>query len=68
MVITTEHEIHGEESDPDPTPPTLRIPKPTQLHPLIPNPTTKPTQLHPSVLDQTPPAGSCELQWGATVY
>jgi len=34
MVLTAEHEIHGEESDPDPTPPTLHTPKPTQLHPL----------------------------------
>jgi len=34
MVLTAEHEIQGEESHPDPTPPTLRIPNPTQLHPL----------------------------------
>jgi len=34
MVLTAEHEIHGEESDLDPTPPTLHTPKPTQLHPL----------------------------------
>jgi len=38
MVLTAEHEILGEESDPDPTPPTLHIPTPTQLHPLMPNP------------------------------
>jgi len=43
MVLTAEHEIHREESDPDPTLPTLHIPKPTQLHPLIP----KPNQLRP---------------------
>jgi len=48
MVLTAEHEIHGEESDPDPTPPTLHTPKPTQLH--------------PSDLDLTPPPGSCVLQ------
>jgi len=45
MVLTTEHEIQGEELDPDPTPPTLHIPKPTHLHPLIPNPTPNPTHL-----------------------
>jgi len=55
MVLTAEYEIHWEESDPDPTPPTLNIPKPTQLHPLIHNHTPKPTQLHPSDLDPTPP-------------
>jgi len=27
MVLTAEHEIQGEELDPDPTPPTLHIPK-----------------------------------------
>jgi len=42
MVLTAEHEIHGEESDPDPTPPTLHTPKPTQLHPLIPKPNSTP--------------------------
>jgi len=68
MVLTADHEIHGEKSDPDPTPPTLRIHKPTQLHPLIPKPTPKPTQLHPSDLDPTPPPGSRILQWGATGY
>jgi len=62
MVLTEEHEIHKEESDPDPTPPTLHIPKPTQLHPLIPKPTPKPTQLHPSDLDPTLPPGSCVLK------
>jgi len=35
-LLTAEHEIHGEESDPDPTPPTSHSPKPTQLRPLIP--------------------------------
>jgi len=29
LIRKAEHEIHGEESDPDPTPPTLHIPKPT---------------------------------------
>jgi len=53
MVLTAEHEIHGEESDPDPTPPTLKIPKPTQLHPLIPKPSPKPTQLHPLIPKST---------------
>jgi len=43
MVFTVEHEVHGEELDPDPTPPTSHIPKPTQHHPLIPKPTPKPT-------------------------
>jgi len=51
MVLTAEHEIHGEELDLDPT---LHIPKPTQLHPLIPKPTPKPTQLHPLVPKPTP--------------
>jgi len=45
MVLTAEHEIHGEELDPDPTPPTLYTPKPTQFCPLI----------HPLDLDPTPP-------------
>ncbi|CAM4398874.1 unnamed protein product [Leuciscus chuanchicus] len=49
MVLTAKHEIQGEELDPDPTPPTLRIPKPTHLHPLIPKPTPKPTNLHPLI-------------------
>jgi len=39
MVLTAEHEIQGEELDPDPTPPTLYIPNPTHLRPLFPNPT-----------------------------
>uniref|UniRef100_A0A671S948 Sodium-coupled neutral amino acid transporter 3-like n=1 Tax=Sinocyclocheilus anshuiensis TaxID=1608454 RepID=A0A671S948_9TELE len=43
MVLTAEHRIQGALLDPDPTPPTLDIPKPTHLHPLIP----KPTHLHP---------------------
>ncbi len=43
MVLTAEHKIQGARLDPDPTPPTLHIPKPTRLHPLIP----KPTYLHP---------------------
>jgi len=42
MVLTAEHEIHGEESDPDPTPPTLHTPKPNQLRPLISKPTPNP--------------------------
>jgi len=54
MVFTAEHEIHGEELDPDPTPPTLHIPKPTQLHPLIPKPTSVPTQLDPLIPKHTP--------------
>ncbi|CAM4496913.1 unnamed protein product [Leuciscus chuanchicus] len=54
MVLTAEHEIHGEESDLDPTPPTLHIPKPTHLHPLIPKPTPKPTHLHPLIPKPTP--------------
>jgi len=54
MVLTAEHEIHREESDPDPTPPTLHIAKPTHFHPLIPKPTPKPTQLHPLILKPTP--------------
>jgi len=28
MVLTAEHKIQGEKLDPDPTPPTLHIPKP----------------------------------------
>jgi len=55
MVLTAEHEIQGEELDPDPTPPTLDIPKPTHLQPLITNPTPNPTKLHPLDLDPTPP-------------
>jgi len=55
MVLTAEQEIQGEELDHDPTPPTLHIPKPTHLHPLIPNPTPIPIHLHPLDLDQTPP-------------
>ncbi|KAG1939837.1 calpain-1 catalytic subunit [Pimephales promelas] len=58
MVLTAEHEIHGEESDPDPTPPTLHTPKPNQLRPLIPKPTPNPTHLHPLDRDPTPPRGS----------
>jgi len=56
--FTAEHEIHGEGSDPDPTPPTLHTPKPIHLHPLIPKPTPNPTHLHPLDLDPTPPCGS----------
>jgi len=52
MVLTAEHEIQGEELDPDPTPPILHIPKPTHLHPLD--------------LDLTPPPRSCVLQWAST--
>jgi len=29
MVLTAEHFVHGEESDPDPTPPTFHTLKPT---------------------------------------
>jgi len=52
------HEIHEEESYPDPTPPTLHTAKPTQLRPLIPKPNPNPTHLHPLDLDPTPPRGS----------
>ncbi len=38
-----EHKIQGAWLDLDPTPPTLHIPKPTHLHPLI----TKHTHPHP---------------------
>jgi len=34
MVLTAEHKIQGARLDPDPTPPTLHIPKPNHLHPL----------------------------------
>ncbi len=47
MVLTAEHKIQGAWLDLDPTPPTLHIPKPTRLHPLIlnpPIPTPKPTK------------------------
>ncbi len=63
--------------DPDPTPPTLHIPKHTRVHPLIPKPTIstpkptisspKPTHLHPLDVDPTLPPGVFVLQWGATV-
>jgi len=53
---------------PDQTPPTLHIPKPTHLRPLIPNPTPNPTNLHPLDLDPTPPPGSRVLQLGATAF
>ncbi len=43
MVLTAEHKIQGVWLDLDPTPPTLHLPKPTRLHPLIP----KPTHPHP---------------------
>ncbi len=43
MVLTAEHKIQGAWLDLDPTPPTLHIPKPTHLHPLIP----KLTHPHP---------------------
>ncbi len=67
MVLTAEHKIQGAWLDLDPTPPTLHIPKPTRLHPLIPKPspplnlpisTPKPTNLHPLDVDPTPPPGS----------
>jgi len=72
MVLTAEYEIQGEELDPDPTPPTLHIPKPKHLRPLIPNTTLNPTHLrplipnptllHPLDLDPAPPPGSHLLQ------
>ncbi len=43
MVLTAEHKIQGAWLDLDPTPPTIHIPKPTRLHPLLP----KPTYPHP---------------------
>ncbi len=46
MVLTAEHKIQGMRLDPDPTPPTLHMPKPTLLHPWSlnpPIPTPKPT-------------------------
>jgi len=55
MDFTAEHEIQGEELDPDPTPPTIHIPKPTHLYLLISNPIPNPTHLHPLDLDPTPP-------------
>ncbi len=54
MVLTAEHKIQGAWLDLDPTPPTLHIPKPTHLHPLIP----KPIHLHPLDVDPTPPPRS----------
>ncbi len=42
MVLTAEHVIQGARLDPDRTTPTLHIPKPTRLHPLI----AKTTHLH----------------------
>jgi len=62
MVLTAEHEIQGEELDPDTNPPTLHVPKPTHLRPLIPNPTPNPTHFHPLDLDPTRPPGSCVMQ------
>ncbi len=58
MVLTAEHKIQGARLDLDPTPPTLHRPKPTRLHPLIPNPsisTPKPTNLHPLDVNQPRP-------------
>jgi len=69
MVLPAEHEIQGEELDPDPPPPTLHITKPTHLrrlipnptpnsthlHQLIPNPNLNPTHLHPLDMDPTLP-------------
>jgi len=52
------NEIHGEESDPDPTPPTIHRPKPTQPRPLIPKPNPNPTHLYPLDRYPTPPGGS----------
>jgi len=48
VLLTAEHDIQGEELDPDQTASTL--PNPTHLHALIPNP----THLHPLNLDPTP--------------
>ncbi len=39
IVLTVEHNIQGAWLDLDLTPPTLHSPKPTHLHPLIPEPT-----------------------------
>uniref|UniRef100_A0A672NLS5 Dynein heavy chain ATP-binding dynein motor region domain-containing protein n=1 Tax=Sinocyclocheilus grahami TaxID=75366 RepID=A0A672NLS5_SINGR len=58
MVLTAEHKIQGTWLDPDPTPPTLHIPKPTSLRPLIP----KPTHLHP--LDVNPTLDLCSAVRG----
>ncbi len=56
MVLAAGHKIHGARLDPDPTPPTLHIPKPTRLHPWSLNPpisTPKPTHLHPLIPEPT---------------
>uniref|UniRef100_A0A673G0P9 Cullin-4A n=1 Tax=Sinocyclocheilus rhinocerous TaxID=307959 RepID=A0A673G0P9_9TELE len=45
MVLTAEHKIQGARLDPDPTPPTLHIHKPTHLHPLDVDPTPPPGSL-----------------------
>jgi len=67
MVLTAEHEIHGEESDDSDDssriqiqllPPYIATPKPNQLRPLIPKPNPNPTHLHPLDRDPTPPRGS----------
>ncbi len=53
---------------PDPTPPTLNMPKPTRLH--LPDPlnppisTPKPTNLHPLVVDPAPHPGSLFFREG----
>ncbi len=45
MVLTAEHKIQGAWLDLDPTPPTVHIPKPTNLHPLDVDPTPPPGSL-----------------------
>jgi len=57
MVLTAEHEMQGEELDSDLTPPTLYIPKPSNLHPLISNSTPNPTHLCPLI--SNPTSNSC---------
>jgi len=70
IFLTAEHEIHGEESDPDLTPYihlNLANSAPWSLNPpLIPKPNPNPTHLHPLDRDPTPPHGSHVLHWGAT--
>ncbi len=57
MVLTTEHKIQGARLGPDPTHPTLHIPKPTRLHPKPTHLHPKPTHLHPLDVDPAPPPG-----------
>ncbi len=42
-MVLMQNKIQGARLDPDPTPPTLHVYKPTRLHPLI----RKPTHLQP---------------------